>query len=225
MSAVPARPSAGVLGRRLDALIFDMDGTLIDSGMVVPDTYIACIAAAGGPAYSRAQIIDAYSLGSPAVMLGHLLGRPCPSDLLEDYHARLALAAPGITVYPGIVEALTALARTVPLAVFTGASRRACSLLIEAMGLARHFAALVGGDEVARPKPHPDGILLACERLGVAPESTAYIGDAPADLEAARRGGALALAAGWGHLYTPGAPADAVLTAPSALVSLVQGAA
>lgn len=204
----------------LQAIIFDMDGTLIESGMVVPDTYIACIQGAGGPLYTREQIIASYHLGSPAVMLSHLLGRPCTPDILDDYHARLALNAGAVAVYPGIRETLTALVPRLPLAVFTGASLQACTLLLDSAGLRPFFTTLTGGDEAPRAKPHPDGILLTCERLGIPPHTAAYVGDAPADLEAARRAGALALAAGWGHLHTPSARADAVLATPLDLLGV-----
>lgn len=207
----------------LAGLVFDMDGTLFDSRTVVPDAYIATIRGAGGPAYGREEVIEAYSLGPPRVLLSSLLGRPSTRQDLDDYHGRLAAAAAGVRVYPGIPETLSALGERLPLAVFTGASREACSILMEHTGLLPHFDALVGGDEVPRSKPDPDGILLACKRLGVTARKAAYIGDAPYDLETARRSGALAVAAGWGHLYRPGVPSDALAERPGDLLRLLQG--
>jgi phosphoglycolate phosphatase-like HAD superfamily hydrolase len=91
--------------------------------------------------------------------------------------------------------------------VFSGASVRACRILLGRADLLSFFSVIVGGDEVEIPKPAPDGIHLACERQRVTPSDAAYVGDAPNDLEAARRSGALAVAAAWGHEYRPGEPA------------------
>jgi HAD superfamily hydrolase (TIGR01509 family) len=196
-----------------------MDGTLIDSSSVIPDAYIACVTAVGGPTYAPADIVDAYTVGPPGAMLTHLLGRPSTPAEIDDYHVRLERLAGDVAVYVGIRETLRELTSELPLAVFTGASIHACRILLSATGLLASFDALVGGDEVPRPKPHPDGILEACRRLGVDPRRAAYVGDAPNDLAAARRSGTLALAAAWGHQYEPGEPSDAVLLNPAELLS------
>lgn len=204
------------------AVVFDMDGTLIESSSVLPRAYIAAVEAAGGPTPSPRRVIDAYSVGPPRAMLTHLLGRPCHPEEVEDYHVRLAAMAADVAVYLGIHETLEALRRRVRLAVFTGASLRACRILLGTANLLPYFDVLVGGDEVTNPKPAPDGIHLACERLGVPPPSAAYVGGAPNDLQAARRSGASALAAAWGYQYRPGDDADRVLEDPSDLVKLLR---
>jgi HAD superfamily hydrolase (TIGR01549 family) len=209
-----------VTDRPIKAVVFDMDGTLIDSATVIPDAYIACITALGGPFYTPPEII---AVGPPEAMLTHLLGRPSSAAEVDDYHVRLERLARGVTVYPGIGETLATLASQVPLAVFTGASIRACRILLRPTGLLGYFTALVGGDEIARPKPYPDGILEVCRRIGVNPPDAAYVGDAPNDLRAARRSGALAFAAAWGHQYQPDEPSDGVLERPAELVDYVMG--
>lgn len=93
--------------------------------------------------------------------------------------------------------------------------------MLDHTDLRRHLSALVCGDDVARPKPAPDGVLAACEALGVMPQDAAYVGDARRDLESAKAAGTLAVAAGWGHEYDATAPADVVLSSPSELVTLI----
>src|SRR5439155_18363573 len=207
--------------RALAAIVFDMDGTLFDSRTVVPDSYIAAIVKLGGRAYEREQIVAAYPVGPPRAMIGHLLGRECSQEDLDVYHAILSEAAAGLRAYPGLREALDELSAAVPLAVFSGASTQACRILLEACDLAGLFPVVLGADEVARPKPAPDGIVEACRRLGVDVTASAYVGDAPYDLEAARRSGAVAVAAAWGHLFRPGLPADLVVQTPADLRDLI----
>lgn len=206
---------------RARALVFDMDGTLFDSATVVPDAYRETIVASGGPYYERAQIVEAYSIGPPKALLSHLLGRPVTDEEVAGYLQRLAAGSDGIGVYAGIADLLRTVRGRVSLAVFTGAGRQAAELLLTASGLRPWFEVVIGGDEVPRSKPWPDGIELACRRLGVAAADAAYIGDAPVDLQAARRSGAIAVAAGWGHLYSPNEPADLVAARPSDLLELV----
>jgi HAD superfamily hydrolase (TIGR01509 family) len=210
--------------RQLRAVIWDMDGTLIDSADVVPDAFIATVQARRGISYTREQIIDAYPLGPPPIMLTHLLRRPATTGDLDDYYTRLQTVAHRARPYPGIAALLSVLRARLPMAVFTGASSRAARLLLEVTGLLDVFAVVVAGDEIPRQKPHPDGILRACEQLGVAAQATAYVCDAPIDLEAARRAGALPVAAGWGHLYQRATPAAVVLSRPADLLSLIDGA-
>jgi phosphoglycolate phosphatase/AHBA synthesis associated protein len=197
-----------------------MDGTLVDSATAVPDAYIGAIARLGGPVLTREAIIASYSLGPPEIMLGHLLGRPATAADIDEYLADLRTTAPRATPFPGIAATLEQLRDRVRLGVFTGASRPGALILLEAVGLLGFFHTVVGGDQVERQKPAPDGVLRACAELGVEPANAAYVGDSPSDLEAARGAGALAVGAGWGHLFSAAANADLVLERPEQVLDL-----
>ena len=192
-------------------LVWDMDGTLLDSSDVVPDAFVAAVGELGGKDVDREQVVAAYSLGVPETMLEHLLHRELRSGEAEAYYRRL-LDAP-VTPYSGIAETVKELRRSGHvIAVFTGASKRAASTLLSSAGI--EVDVLVGGDKIERPKPAPDGLLLAARVLRRDPGDLAYIGDAPTDLQAAKASGAISVAAGWGHLYDSAEPADVTLTAP-----------
>ncbi|MEV0804938.1 HAD family hydrolase [Micromonospora sp. NPDC050200] len=205
----------------MHGIVFDMDGTLIESHAVVPAAYRAAVVAGGGPFLSDAEIIAGYSLGPPAALLTHLLGRPATDADLASYHAHLATLAEQVTVYPGVTDVLADVAARVPVGLFTGASHRAAEILLDRAGLRRHFRVVLGGDEVPRPKPHPDGVRLACRMLGLATHRVAYVGDSPLDLRAARSSGAVAVAAGWGHQYDAEELADLAAGRPEDLLSLL----
>ncbi len=202
-------------------LVFDMDGTLIESHAAVPAAYRAAVLASGGRAHTDEEIIAGYALGAPADLLGALLGRPATADDLTRYHDELAAVADQVTVYDGVTALVTEAARRVPVGLFTGASHTSARILLDRTGLARHFSVVIGGDQVERTKPHPEGVLLACRRLGVAPGRIAYVGDSPLDLRAARSAGALAVAAAWGHQYDPAVPADLTAARPGDLLPLL----
>ena len=201
--------------------MWDMDGTLVDSSVIVPDAFIATIRDATGQIRTRDEVIATYSLGRPQAMLDELLGRPSTEEDMNAYYARLRKGAQTMRAYPGVAATLADLAPNLPMAVFTGTTRHAAELVLGAVSLLPHFSVIVGGDEVDNPKPAPDGVLLACGRLGVEPKAAAYVGDAPGDLEAARRSGAVAVAAAWGHLYSSDVRADIVLAEPGCLLNFV----
>jgi HAD superfamily hydrolase (TIGR01509 family) len=207
---------------RLRAVVWDMDGTLVDSSTAVPDAYIGAIARIGGPVLTREAIIASYSLGPPQIMLGHLLGRRATAADVDEYLAQLRTTVSEARPYPGVAATLERLRDRVGLGVFTGASRPGALILLEAAGLLRFFRTVVGGDQVEHQKPAPDGVRRACAELGVEPASAAYVGDSPSDLEAARKAGALAIGAAWGHLYSPAATADLVLERPEDVLDLLR---
>jgi HAD superfamily hydrolase (TIGR01509 family) len=200
------------------AVAWDMDGTLLDSSAAVPAAFGAALRTLGHGPVTAAEVIAAYPLGPPDVIMAHLAGRALTAAEMEAYYAELA----GVSVrpYPGVAAALDALrAAGRPVAVFTGASRRAAGMLLAAAGL--HADVLVGGDEVGRAKPAPDGVLVVAAALDLAPGDLAYVGDSPADLRAARAAGSHAAVAAWGHLYDPAEPADSVLARPADALALL----
>jgi phosphoglycolate phosphatase len=182
------------------AVVWDMDGTLLDTSVAVPAAFAAALRHLGGPVVDAGQVIAAYPLGTAEMIMAHLAGRDLSGEDMEAYYRSLAGTA--VAPYPGVTATLEELRRRgQPVAVFTGASSRAAVMLLAAAGLSADV--LVGGDEVRRPKPAADGLLLAADRIGVGPADLAYVGDAPADLGAARAAGSHAAAAAWGHLYDP----------------------
>ncbi len=200
------------------ALVWDMDGTLLDSSVAVPAAFAATLARRGGPAVSAAQVIAAYPLGTAEVIMAHLAGRPVTGSDMDEYYRELGRAE--VAAYGGVAEVLRDLrAIGQPIAVFTGASRRAAGILLAAAGLAADV--LIGGDQVRRPKPAADGLLLAALEIGVPATGLAYIGDSPADIGAARAAGSHGAAAAWGHMYDAAAAADSVLAVPGQALALL----
>jgi HAD superfamily hydrolase (TIGR01549 family) len=205
----------------IEAVVFDMDGTLIDTSAVVPPAFGATIRELGGPDLTDDEMIESYVLGPPASIMSHFLERDVSEAELEGYHERLADEARKhhLQPYPGIPEALDALGG-VRLGIFTNADRGNMRVLLGAAGIRDRFAVAVGADAVApRSKPEPDGLLLACDGLGVRPTRTAYVGDGPLDAETARRAGAMSVAAGWGHQLEDGSAFDLVVETPTELAA------
>ena len=199
-------------------LVWDMDGTLLDSSSVVPAAFVAAIAQLGGPPVTADQVVASYARGPAETILAHLAGRELAAAEHDVYYRELAGVA--VTAYAGVLDVLGALrARGHAIAVFTGASKRAAAMLLASAGVA--VDVLVGGDEAGRPKPAPDGVLLAAERLGLPAAEVAYIGDSPLDLRAAAAAGSTSAAAAWGHQYDAAEAADYMLATPRQALQLL----
>jgi HAD superfamily hydrolase (TIGR01509 family) len=200
-------------------LVWDMDGTLLDSGIAVPAAYVTAVRQLGGPTVTAAAVVARYWLGTPEMILADLLGRDVKAAEADAYYDQLARAE--VAPYPEAADVLAALrARRHPVAIFTGTSSRAANMLLAAAGLRADV--VIGGDLVQRPKPAGDGLVLVAHRLGVLASTLAYIGDAPNDMRAVRAAGGLAAAAAWGHQYDPAESVDVTLAAPGAALDLLR---
>jgi phosphoglycolate phosphatase-like HAD superfamily hydrolase len=208
--------------RRVDAVIFDMDGTLIDSSGTVPAAYAAAIRELCGRRYSDEDVIAEYGAGPAAALIGRFIGRKATEGDVDCWLRHLEARLDMTVIYPGTVAAIERLAAAgLQLGVFTGATRRAAQLQLQHSGLLEAFSAVVGSDEIAAVKPAPDGILEACRRLDVDPTRAAYVGDAINDLRCARAARSIPIAAAWGHLYERGIEAHLVAGTPDELVDML----
>lgn len=181
------------------AVVFDLDGTLLDSMTFAPNAYVDTIRALGGPEVSAKQVVAAWHIGPTPVVLAHFLDRAITPEDIECFHSYFTAGAVGVQVFPAVVEMLDTLHDNgYRLGVYTTATRRAATLMLATVGLAARFSTVVGGDEVREPKPAPLGLQLACRQLGVSVTEVAYVGDAEVDLRCAQAAGALGIHAGWG---------------------------
>jgi len=110
--------------------------------------------------------------------------------------------------FPGITELLKELDRD-GLLLAVVSSRRLAALHrgLAATGLGGHFPVVIGLDDVTTPKPSPEGLILALERLGASPARAVFVGDSDHDVEAGRRAGVTVWRAVWGLPAVPPAPA------------------
>jgi HAD superfamily hydrolase (TIGR01549 family) len=207
----------------VDAIVFDMDGTLLDSSATVPAAYSAAIFELSGRRCTDEEVIAENSAGPASALIARFIGRDTTEADVECWHRHLKSKLEHTVLYPGIPEAIHELAlRGVPLGVFTGATRRAAEMQLEHSALHNAFHALVGSDEISEVKPAPEGLYRACELLGVRTDRTAYVGDARNDIRCARAAGAIGAAAAWGHLFEPELDADVVLASPAAIATLLE---
>ena len=208
--------------RCVQAVVFDMDGTLLDSSRTVPAAYAAAIHELCGRECSEDEIIAAYGLGPAGALLASFTGRPSTERDVECWHRHLEARVHLTTTYTGVVGALKRLrAAGLALGVFTGATRRAAMAQLRHAGIADLFDVVVASDEIERVKPAPDGLILAASRLGIATDRLAYVGDARNDLRCARAVDGVAVAAEWGHLYEPDDEPHLLASTPGDLVALL----
>lgn len=217
---LPARP--------IRAVVFDHDGTLIDSLAVVVAASNAILAAEGHAPQPRDTIVAGMVLPTPE-RLGALLGASDPTHLRTlgaRYDALALTLAHGATSYPGIPSLLKSLqSRGLPLAVVSNSAHAFLEAALRHAGLWSCFSAVVGADDVALPKPDPCGLLGVIAQLRCAPDDCIYVGDSHTDLTTARRAGVHAIGVTWGaHPRAELAPMgfDALVDTPHQLLELVE---
>ncbi len=172
------------------AVLFDFDGTLIDSYPAITASVNHVRALHGLAPLSVAEVRRHVGRG-PDYLLSHTVGRGDPAANLSAYRAHHpTVLREGTRLLPGARETLATLhARGLRLAVCSNKPVAFTGELVAHLGIAAFLDAVLGPEDVALHKPAPDMLLAALSRLGVAPAEALYVGDMTVDIEAARAAG------------------------------------
>ena len=187
------------------AVLFDLDGTLVDSLPDLAAAVNALLRELGRPALDDAAVARMIGDGVPKLVERALADsdvRDIPlSAAIERFRAFYEADPTRLTrPYPDVAAVLLFLTREHrPLAVCTNKVQQATRAVLEGLGLAPFFAQVVGGDVLPRHKPDPAQLLFALERLGIAPAEAAMVGDHRNDVLAARAAGTRAIFAAYGY--------------------------
>jgi pyrophosphatase PpaX len=212
---------------KLDTILFDLDGTLIDSVRLILDSYHHALASHGLPPRTDEEWLR--GVGTPlSVQLAEWGDDPGTLEALiasyREYnlkhHDRM------VTVYPGVVEAIEALkADGLATGLVTSKNRQGALRGLALARLEQLMDVLVCADEVDNPKPHPEPVERAVALLGASPATTVYVGDSIHDMVSGRAAGVRTAAALWGPFgrhHLEGAEPDYWLERPAELLGLVR---
>lgn len=192
------------------AVVFDLDGTLIDSA---PDVRVALnrlLAEEGRPQLSLARVQDLVGEGAPALIerAWAATGEPAAPEavkpLVERYLAHYRdCPADHTVVYDGVVAMLEAFAAEgARLGICTNKPQRMTEIVLDSLGLSRHFTAVLGGD-FPRRKPDGEHVRETLRRMGAEGCPALYVGDSITDVRAARDAGVAVVAVDWGYARMP----------------------
>lgn len=192
-------------------VLFDLDGTLADTA---PDLGLALnmLRQRHGLAPLALETIRPYASHGSRGLLGIGFGvqpeEECFAALRDEYLALYdAVFARSPRLFPGMSELLGVLEQSgLRWGVVTNKPRRFTQPLMQALGLHERAACIVSGDDARRPKPAPDGLLLACVQTESAPAACWYVGDAARDIEAGRAVGMPTVVARYGYLSADDQP-------------------
>ena len=220
---------SGAVGERPGAILFDLDGTLIDSA---PDLAGACndMRRERGMAPLPYETLRAMVGSGARGMVGTGFGiapgdeayLPLRDEFLCRYEQRMTQET---RVFADVTPLLLRLAEErIAWGIVTNKATRFAAPLIAALGLAEAAGTLVCGDTTAHSKPHPEPLLEAARRLGVPPGACVYVGDDKRDVDAGRAAGMRTIVAAWGYLGAGDPPAawaaDAIIAGPGELLAL-----
>jgi HAD superfamily hydrolase (TIGR01509 family) len=206
----------------IDAVVFDLDGVLLDSEQVWNEAKHELVDESGGRWVDQAPR-DMMGMSSPEwsrYLVEELRVPLDPAAVSDDVVARVERIYRGrLPLLEGAPEAVRRLAARFPLGLASSSNREVIDLFLELSGLGGCFEVTLSSEEVARGKPSPDVYLAAARRLAVAPERTAAIEDSENGIRAARAAGMRVLALPNPH-YPP-AP-EALAEADDVLGSLAE---
>jgi phosphoglycolate phosphatase len=180
-------------------LVFDWDGTIIDSASAIVDCICAAARDTGIPVPPRERAAHTIGLGLHDALRFAVPELPAEryADFAAHYRNHFLACQHSMQLFAGMRELLNELSRTHLLAIATGKSRRGLDRALEAGDLRTFFAASRCADET-NPKPHPAMLLELMDELNASKERTLMIGDTSHDLEMARAAGVDALAVTYG---------------------------
>ena len=201
----------------MSLIVFDLDGTLIDSRRDLADAANALIVERGGAPLPEETIGRMVGDGAAALVRRALTAAAVPVDessvarFLEIYDARLLRTT---RAYPGIPEALSALQQHGALAVLTNKALAHTRRLLAALDLASFFGSVIGGDGPFARKPDPAGLQHLMAQHRMQPSRTIMVGDSPIDAATAHAAGTRFCWARYGFGALDGAQAASVANMP-----------
>ena len=187
------------------ALLFDLDGTLLDTApdfvsalniqlarhnrSPLPDSAIRTSVTNG----SVGLIQDGFNIDP-----SHAQFEPLREEFLELYFANLADKT---ALFDGLQQVLDECStRDIPWGIVTNKPWKYTEAALVQLGLMEGAATVICPDHVTLPKPHPEAILLACQEIALAPQDCLYVGDHVRDIVAGRAAGTRNIAAAWGYI-------------------------
>lgn len=221
MVVAAGRGAATIVRVRFPVVLFDLDGTVVDSGGIIlasmryatrtvlgreiPDE--ALMAAVGGPGLEHQM---------------RAFGPEHVEELIRVYREHNEPLHDELRICVGMDDLLVALKEQGrKLGIVSAKRRRTVELAFARVEVGHLFDVVVGGDEHERQKPEPDLLLLALERLGADPDTAAYVGDSPFDMQAAKAAGMHAVGVTWGGIHEREAlaGADEIVDTPEELLA------
>jgi pyrophosphatase PpaX len=186
---------------RFSTVLFDLDGTVVDSGAIILASMRHATREVLGRDYSDEELLRA--VGGPGLEAQmHALAPEHVERLVDVYRAHNYPLHDELEACAGMEDVLVRLrGEGRRLGIVTAKRGATVELAFARVPLGHLFETIVGGDETERHKPDPEPLLLAAERLRADPARTAYVGDSPFDVRAAKAAGMHAVAVTWGRIH------------------------
>jgi pyrophosphatase PpaX len=186
---------------RFPVVLFDLDGTVVDSGSIILASMRHATREVLGRDFGDAELMQA--VGGPGLEAQMEVFAPERVDeLVRVYRAHNEPLHDELEACAGMEEVLLQLhEKGHRLGVVTAKRRSTVELAFARVPIAHLFETVVGGDETQKHKPDPEPLLLAAARMNARPDEIAYVGDSPFDIRAAKAAGMHAIAVTWGRIH------------------------
>lgn len=209
------------------AVLFDLDGTLVDSIELIVSAAMNAFASRPGPSPTEAQIRNTIGRPLPTTFGPWLVDDNDLPFLIAKYreyqlehHDRLTCC------YDGILDTIVALdAAGHPMGIVTSKVGYMAERALVHTGLSRYMRCIVASDTTTKHKPDPEPVLAALEQMNTQPAEALFVGDSPYDMQAARAAGVHALGVTWGAFTAAvleDAGAEAVIARPADLLPYIR---
>ncbi len=213
-------------------VLFDCDGTILDSVGIIHDSMVRTFSEAGysAPAQSATRSIIGLTLD---LAIARLLGRAVDNEVQtmtarykQHFHRLYARPDFEQSLFPGMADLLNGLASRddLVLGIVTGKSRRGMEMFFDKHGFRDHFRTVRTADDCPS-KPHPAMVLECCVEMGFEPANSVVIGDSVFDMEMAKSAGAGAIGVAWGYNEVPmlrSAGADEIAATADELMQMLE---
>ncbi len=207
----------------LNTVLFDVDGTMVDTEYVLMQSLRLAAEEVTGEPVSEEEMASFFGMtGDMTIQI--FIDKGFDGQAVQAAWSRYVSGmAPQVQLFDGIDSCLRTLKQAgFNLGVVTSRRQDEMGNEFDALGIAEYFDVIVTASDTANHKPHPDPVILAMTRLGVAAEQTMYIGDTVYDMQAGKSAGATFGLAGWGTKNTAlFNDADVILERPGDLMGFI----
>ena len=188
------------MSREIRAVLYDFDGTLADTTELVMECYRRTMRQHLGEVPPAEEWLRGFGTPLEVQMSRFAASRLQCDEMIATYRQHQEDQAEGLVrPFPGVMDTLDTLReRGMKMAIVTSRHRESTLRAIDICGLTDRFAEIVSPEDVSSPKPHPEPVLTALDRLEVAAAEAIFVGDSPHDMAAGREAGTATAAALWG---------------------------